>query len=179
MTALDADTHMGRDSLEAGLRAAGGAVLAVDQVMTGRAARAFLTARPPGHHAEPNKPMGFCLFSSAAIAANHARAAHGLTRVAVLDFDVHHGNGTQAAFWDDGDLSFASSHQMPLYLGSGALSSTSWGISRSHSLVARYCSTRSASFTREPALSSQPIWCLLTGVRFSATPKWQPRCSIG
>ncbi len=103
MTALDADTYMGRDLLEAGLRAAGGAVLAVDQVMTGKAARAFLAARSPGHHAEMNKPMGFCLFSSAVIAANHARAVHGLTRVAVLDFDVHHGNGTQAAFWDDGD----------------------------------------------------------------------------
>ena len=71
--------------------------------------------------------MGFCLFSSAAIAANHARAAHGLTRVAVLDFDVHHGNGTQAAFWDDGDLSFASSHQMPLYPGSGAVSEVGVG----------------------------------------------------
>ena len=127
MINLDADTMMGKGSLEAGLRAAGGAVFAVDQVMTSDMPRAFLAARPPGHHAEPNKPMGFCLFSSAAIAANHARAVHGLTRVAVVDFDVHHGNGTQAAFWDDGDLIFASSHQMPLYPGSGALAEVGCG----------------------------------------------------
>ncbi|MCE2518054.1 MAG: histone deacetylase family protein [Alphaproteobacteria bacterium] len=127
LIALDPDTHMGRGSLEAGLRAAGGAVLAVDQVMNGATDRAFLAARPPGHHAEPDRPMGFCLFSSAAIAAQHARANHGLTRVAVLDFDVHHGNGTQAAFWDDGDLTFASSHQMPLYPGSGAAAETGCG----------------------------------------------------
>jgi len=127
ITPLDPDTHMGRGSLEAGLRAAGGAVLAVDQVMTGQADRVFLAARPPGHHAEPDTPMGFCLFSSAAIAAQHARAAHGLTRVAVVDFDVHHGNGTQAAFWDDGDLLFASSHQMPLFPGTGAADETGQG----------------------------------------------------
>jgi acetoin utilization deacetylase AcuC-like enzyme len=120
LTSLDPDTHMSRGSLEAGMRAAGGAVQCVDQVMTGQCDRAFLAARPPGHHAEPDRPMGFCLFSSAAIAAQHARAAYGLTRVAVLDFDVHHGNGTQAVFWDDGDLTFASSHQMPLFPGTGA-----------------------------------------------------------
>ena len=127
MIALDPDTHMGKGSLEASRRAAGGAVLAVDQVMTGKADRVFLAARPPGHHAEPNKPMGFCLFSSAAIAAEYARAVHGLTRVAVVDFDVHHGNGTQAAFWDDGDLIFASSHQMPLFPGTGSMTETGCG----------------------------------------------------
>lgn len=127
MVALDGDTHMGAGSLEAGLRAAGGAVLGVDQVMTGEAERVFLAARPPGHHAEPDRPMGFCLFSSAAIAAEHARHAHGLTRVAVVDFDVHHGNGTQAAFWKDGDLLFASSHQMPLFPGTGAVEETGRG----------------------------------------------------
>ena len=124
---LDPDTHMSNGSLEAGLRAAGGAIQCVDQVMTGASERAFLAARPPGHHAEPDRPMGFCLFSSAAIAAQHARATYGLTRVAVLDFDVHHGNGTQAAFWEDGDLTFASSHQMPLYPGSGARAETGVG----------------------------------------------------
>ncbi len=127
LTPLDPDTHMSSHSLEAGLRAAGGAMQCVDHVMTGRSTRAFLAARPPGHHAEPDTPMGFCLFSSAAIAAQHARATYGLTRVAVLDFDVHHGNGTQAAFWDDGDLTFASSHQMPLYPGSGARAETGVG----------------------------------------------------
>ena len=127
MISLDPDTHMGKGTLEASRRAAGGAVLAVDQVMTGQADRVFLAARPPGHHAEPHKPMGFCLFSSAAIAAEHARAIHGLTRVAVVDFDVHHGNGTQAAFWDDGDLTFASSHQMPLFPGTGSMTETGCG----------------------------------------------------
>lgn len=127
LISLDADTFMGRGSLEASRRAAGGAVMAVDRVMTGQAERVFLAARPPGHHAEPNKPMGFCLFSSAAIAAEYARAEYGLTRVAVVDFDVHHGNGTQAAFWDDGDLLFASSHQMPLYPGSGSVDETGCG----------------------------------------------------
>ena len=127
MVSLDGDTHMGRHSLEAALRAAGGAVLGVDQVMAGEAERVFLAARPPGHHAEPDRPMGFCLFSSAAIAAQHARAKHGLTRVAVLDFDVHHGNGTQSAFWKDGDLVFASSHQMPLFPGTGAAGETGVG----------------------------------------------------
>ena len=127
MISLDPDTHMGKGTLEASQRAAGGAVMAVDQVMTGQADRVFLAARPPGHHAEPHKPMGFCLFSSAAIAAEHARAVHGLTRVAVVDFDVHHGNGTQAAFWDDGDLVFASSHQMPLFPGTGSITETGCG----------------------------------------------------
>ncbi|HCD50621.1 MAG: acetoin utilization protein [SAR116 cluster bacterium MED-G04] len=127
LNTLDGDTHMGFHSLEAGLRAAGGAVLGVDQVMTGQADRVFLAARPPGHHAEPDRAMGFCLFASAAIAAQHARVNYGLTRVAVLDFDVHHGNGTQAAFWKDGDLSFASSHQMPLFPGTGALDETGVG----------------------------------------------------
>ena len=127
IVALDADTHMSSNTLDAALRAAGGAVLAVDQVMTGEAERVFLAARPPGHHAEPDVAMGFCLFSSAAIAAQHARSRHGLTRVAVLDFDVHHGNGTQAAFWEDGDLIFASSHQMPLFPGTGAADETGVG----------------------------------------------------
>lgn len=127
LISIDPDTHMGSHSLDAGLRAAGGAVLGVDQVMTGQAERVFLAARPPGHHAEPDQAMGFCLFSSAAIAAQHARAQYGLTRVAVVDFDVHHGNGTQAAFWNDGDLLFASSHQMPLFPGTGAADETGRG----------------------------------------------------
>lgn len=117
---LDSDTVMSPGSGEAALRAAGAAVLAVDAVMTGEAQNAFCAVRPPGHHAEPEKPMGFCLFNNAAVAALHARKAHGLSRVAVVDFDVHHGNGTQARFWDEADLFFASSHQMPLYPGSGA-----------------------------------------------------------
>ncbi|MEC7208300.1 MAG: histone deacetylase family protein, partial [Pseudomonadota bacterium] len=116
---LDGDTYAGPDSLEAGLCGAGGACFLVDQVMR-QGGNGFSAMRPPGHHAEPDRAMGFCLFSSAAIAARHAQDAHGAGRVAVLDFDVHHGNGTQAAFCDHKDLFYASSHQMPLYPGTGA-----------------------------------------------------------
>jgi acetoin utilization deacetylase AcuC-like enzyme len=117
---LDADTWAGPHSLETALRAVGGACLAVDLVMQNKASTAFSAMRPPGHHAEPEQAMGFCLFSSAAIAARHAQHVWGIDRVAVVDFDVHHGNGTQAAFWDDASLIYASSHQMPLYPGTGA-----------------------------------------------------------
>ena len=95
---IDADTVMSHGSAEAALRAAGGAIHAVDLVMTGVVPNAFAAVRPPGHHAEPSRPMGFCLFNNAAVAAQHARAVHKAARVAVLDFDVHHGNGTQALF---------------------------------------------------------------------------------
>ncbi|MBV1917283.1 MAG: histone deacetylase family protein [Sphingomonadaceae bacterium] len=117
--ALDADTVLSSGSVEAALRAAGGAIRAVDLVMAGRANAAFAAVRPPGHHAEPARGMGFCLFNNVAIAAQHARDRWGVTRIAVADFDVHHGNGTQAAFWDDDDLFFASSHQSPFYPGTG------------------------------------------------------------
>ncbi len=116
---LDADTVLSTASGEAGLRAAGAVVAAVDAVAGSPGQRAFCAVRPPGHHAEPNRPMGFCLFNSVAIAAANARAAHDMGRVAVVDFDVHHGNGTQAAFWNDGDLFYASTHQWPLYPGTG------------------------------------------------------------
>ncbi len=115
---FDADTFMGPSSLEAALRAAGGAVAAVDAVFAGEAKNAFVAARPPGHHAEPERAMGFCFFNSAAIAAIHARE-HGAKRVAVLDFDVHHGNGTEAAFWHDENAFYASSHEWPQYPGTG------------------------------------------------------------
>jgi acetoin utilization deacetylase AcuC-like enzyme len=117
---LDADTAMSPGSFEAALRAAGAVCAAVDAVVAGDAANAFCAVRPPGHHAEPARAMGFCLFSNVAIGARHAQAAHGLRRIAVVDFDVHHGNGTQAAFWESADLMFISSHQSPLYPGTGA-----------------------------------------------------------
>ena len=118
---VDSDTCMSHGSYEAALRAAGAAIEAVDQVMTRKAANAFCAVRPPGHHASAKLAEGFCLFSNVAIAAKHARAKHGAERVAVVDFDVHHGNGTQAVFWDERDLFYASTHQMPLYPGSGAI----------------------------------------------------------
>lgn len=119
---LDPDTLMSPGSLEAALRAAGAACAAVDAVCTGDALRAFCAVRPPGHHATRDAVMGFCLFNNVAVAAAHALAAHGLQRVAVIDFDVHHGNGTQDIFWHDPRVLYASSHQMPLYPGTGAAS---------------------------------------------------------
>ncbi len=122
MVQLDADTAMNAGSAEAALRAAGAAVAGVDAVMEGWARAAFAAVRPPGHHAEPSRPMGFCFFNNAAVAALHARTRWGIQRVAVVDFDVHHGNGTQAMFAADADLFYASSHQHPCYPGTGEAS---------------------------------------------------------
>lgn len=119
---LDGDTLLSHGSMEAVLRAAGGAAAAVDAVMEGWARAAFVAMRPCGHHAERTRAMGFCIFGNAAVAAHHARARWGLTRIAVADFDVHHGNGTQDMFEADPDLFLASSHQSPCYPGTGAAS---------------------------------------------------------
>ncbi len=119
MVRLDPDTFMGAHSLDAARRAAGAGIAAVDALYAGEARNAFVAARPPGHHAEPERAMGFCLFNSAAIAALHARAAHGARKIAVVDFDVHHGNGTEAMFWHDEHAFFASSHEWPQYPGTG------------------------------------------------------------
>ncbi|WP_395687051.1 histone deacetylase family protein [Aestuariivirga sp.] len=124
---LDPDTVMSPGSLEAALRAVGAATAAVDAVFSGEADNAFCALRPPGHHAETRRAMGFCLFNQAAIAAQHARHRHGAERVAVIDFDVHHGNGTQDIFWSDADLFYGSTHQMPLYPGTGAVQETGVG----------------------------------------------------
>lgn len=124
---VDADTVMGPHSLEAAMRAVGAAIAGVDAVFEGKADNVFCAMRPPGHHAEHNRAMGFCFFNQAAIAALHARKRHGAERVAVVDFDVHHGNGTQDIFWSDADLFYGSTHQMPLYPVSGASSETGAG----------------------------------------------------
>lgn len=119
---FDADTLMSPGTVEAVMHGVGAATQAVDEVMQGKAANAFCAIRPPGHHAETTRAMGFCFFNNAAIATRHAQRAHGVERVAVVDWDVHHGNGTQEIFWDDDSVLYASTHEMPLYPGTGAAS---------------------------------------------------------
>jgi acetoin utilization deacetylase AcuC-like enzyme len=126
LAALDADTLMSSGSLDAALRAAGACIGAVEAVARGEVGRAFCAVRPPGHHAEPGRAMGFCLFSNVAVAARAAQAL-GLARVAVVDFDVHHGNGTQAVVETDPSLFYASIHQSPLYPGTGGADETGVG----------------------------------------------------
>jgi acetoin utilization deacetylase AcuC-like enzyme len=117
---LDGDTSMSPGTWEAVMRGVGGAVAATDSVMSGAADNAFVAMRPPGHHAETARPMGFCFFDHAAIAARHAQRKYGIARAAVVDFDVHHGNGTQDIFWADPTMMYCSTHQMPLFPGTGA-----------------------------------------------------------
>lgn len=119
---IDADTIVSPGSGEAVLRAAGALVAAVDAVIAGTVDNAFCAVRPPGHHAEPMRAMGFCLFNNVAVGALHAMRVHGLDRIAVVDFDVHHGNGTQALFEHEAELFYTSTHQSPLYPGTGSLS---------------------------------------------------------
>jgi acetoin utilization deacetylase AcuC-like enzyme len=119
---LDGDTSMSPGTWEAVMRGVGGAVAATDAVMSGKHSNAFVAVRPPGHHAEINKPMGFCFFDNVAIAARHAQRKYGIGRAAIVDFDVHHGNGTQDIFWADKSVMYCSTHQMPLFPGTGAAS---------------------------------------------------------
>ncbi|MFU0506473.1 histone deacetylase family protein [Pseudaminobacter sp. NGMCC 1.201702] len=119
---IDADTTVSPKSWQAALTAIGAANAAVDDVFSGKADNVFVAARPPGHHAEKTTAMGFCLFNNAAIAARHAQKKHGVDRVAIVDWDVHHGNGTQDIFWEDPSVLYCSTHQMPLYPGTGAKS---------------------------------------------------------
>jgi acetoin utilization deacetylase AcuC-like enzyme len=124
---LDADTVVSPGSKRAALLAVSAICDAVDKVLNGEADNAFCALRPPGHHAEPTHAMGFCLFNNIAIAAEHARTRHKLNKIAIVDFDVHHGNGTQAAFYNQPQVFYASSHQWPYYPGSGAVSETGVG----------------------------------------------------
>ena len=120
MVYIDGDTSMSPGTWEAVMRGVGGAVAATDAVMTGAHGNAFVAVRPPGHHAEKATPMGFCFFDNAAIAARYAQRKYGIARAAVIDFDVHHGNGTQDIFWADKSVMYCSTHQMPLFPGTGA-----------------------------------------------------------
>ncbi|MFT3731575.1 MAG: histone deacetylase family protein [Hyphomicrobium sp.] len=124
---IESDTVASAGTWEAARRAVGAGLDAVDLVMNGETGNVFCQVRPPGHHAESNRAMGFCFFNNIAIAAHYARAKYGAERVAVVDFDVHHGNGTQEIFWSDKDLFYGSTHQMPLYPGTGALRETGVG----------------------------------------------------
>ncbi|OBJ17527.1 histone deacetylase family protein [Mycobacterium colombiense] len=125
---LDAgDTMMEPSTWEAALRGVGATLQAVDRVLAGDAQNAFVACRPPGHHAETERAMGFCLFNNISIGARHAQRKHGLTRVAIVDFDVHHGNGTQQIFYSDPSVLYASTHQMPLFPGTGAVRETGVG----------------------------------------------------
>jgi len=121
---IDSDTLLSPGSWQAVLRAVGGACFAVDEVLEGKVANAFVAMRPPGHHCETRKPMGFCLLNQVAIAARHAQNKFGIGRVAIVDFDVHHGNGTQEIFWADDSVLYCSTHEMPLYPGTGAVGET-------------------------------------------------------
>jgi acetoin utilization deacetylase AcuC-like enzyme len=125
--AIDADTYLSPGSIKAALRGSGGACFAIDQIFSGKARNAFCVTRPPGHHAESSRAMGFCLINHIAIAARHALHHHPVDRVAILDFDVHHGNGTQAIFESSPEVLYVSSHQIPLYPGTGQADETGCG----------------------------------------------------
>jgi acetoin utilization deacetylase AcuC-like enzyme len=124
---IDADTSVSPKSWEAAMAAIGAATAAVDDVLSRRADNVFCATRPPGHHAERDRAMGFCLFNNAAIAARHAQKKHGVERVAIVDWDVHHGNGTQDIFWSDPSVLYCSTHQFPLYPGTGRAEETGAG----------------------------------------------------
>ncbi|RPI90344.1 MAG: histone deacetylase [Planctomycetaceae bacterium] len=124
---IESDTIVSEKSYEVALKAAGAGLAAVDAVLDGKSSRALCLVRPPGHHALPHAPMGFCLFNNVAVAAAHARAKHGLNRVLIVDFDVHHGNGTQDMFYDSGHVYFVSVHRSPFYPGTGAAHETGRG----------------------------------------------------
>ncbi|HLT48582.1 MAG TPA: histone deacetylase [Rubricoccaceae bacterium] len=127
---LDPDTYATADSVAVARRAVGGLLAATDAVLEGRAANAFALTRPPGHHARPFAPMGFCLYANVALAVEHARAAHGVERVLVVDFDVHHGNGTQEVFYADPDVLVVTSQQYPFWPGTGAITEVGVGAGR-------------------------------------------------
>ena len=167
---LDADTYVSPASLNAALKAAGAATEAVDAVVKGEHANAFCLVRPPGHHATPNRSMGFCLFNNVALAAKHALTKHKLNRVLIVDWDIHHGNGTQDLFYDDGQVTFFSAHRHPFYPGTGRADETGSGKGLGHifNLPVRY-GTKPEEYRRqfrskleEAAKESKPELMLLS-----------------
>jgi acetoin utilization deacetylase AcuC-like enzyme len=150
---IEADTHVSAKSLQAALMGIGGAMAAVDDVFTGKADNVFVASRPPGHHAEKTKAMGFCLFNNVAIAARHAQKTYGVERVAIVDWDVHHGNGTQDIFWEDPSVLFCSTHQMPLYPWSGERDETG----KHNNIVNAPLETNSASEHFREAFSTRVL----------------------
>jgi acetoin utilization deacetylase AcuC-like enzyme len=154
---MDQDTSMSLGSFEAGLRSAGGIIFAVDEVMTWNARNAFVATRPPGQHAETGMPMGFCFFNNTAVAARHPQAAYGAERIAIVDFDVHHGNGTQYIFWDEKNIMYASIHEMPLFQGQGR-SANAASMIRSSMPHFVQATRRKSSGRRWRSRSCQGLW---------------------
>jgi acetoin utilization deacetylase AcuC-like enzyme len=152
LAGIDGDTVLSPKSWQAALTAIGAANAAVDDVFEGQADNVFVAARPPGHHAEKTTAMGFCLFNYAAIAARHAQDRHGAERVAIVDWDVHHGNGTQDIFWDDPSVLYCSTHQMPLFPGTGAKNEVGAG-----NIVNAPLSPRTGSETFRDAFSTRVL----------------------
>jgi acetoin utilization deacetylase AcuC-like enzyme len=153
-TRLDSDTVVSPESYTVACLAAGAAITAVDAVMAGEGGRAFALIRPPGHHATPRKPMGFCLFNNAAIAARYAQAVHGIETVLIIDWDVHHGNGTQEIFWADDTVFYFSTHQSPHYPGTGARNETGDGAGMGFTLNIPLRAGTSANAHREAFLAA-------------------------
>jgi acetoin utilization deacetylase AcuC-like enzyme len=162
---IDGDTAAVAGTWEAACRAAGGAVALVDTLLGGAARTGVSALRPPGHHAEPDRAMGFCFFDSIAVAARHATAAHGLERVLILDWDVHHGNGTNAAFRAAGDVLFVSIHESPLYPGTGPASDTGSGAGAGYTVNLPV-----------PGGSGDPVWrSLVEHVGAALVREWEPQ----
>lgn len=167
---IEVDTVLSRSSADVARFAAGSACAAVDAVLNGQHRRAVVLARPPGHHALPDAPMGFCLFNNIAVAAAHARSAHGLDRVLIIDWDVHHGNGTQDAFYDDGQVNFFSSHRYPFYPGTGSERETGAGqglgatfnLTLPYGISRKEFKTRFAARLADAADHSQPQLVLIS-----------------
>lgn len=153
---LDADTYAGPTAYEVARLSAGGVVLAVDEVMSGRAKNALAAVRPPGHHAMPGHAMGFCLLGNVPIAARHAQKTYGIERVMIVDYDVHHGNGTEAMFYDDDSILFISSHQYPFYPGTGAVTDTGRG--KGEGFTVNIPLTPGHGDTSFAALYEQVVW---------------------